>query len=193
MTTLTPFIPAITAVFCGASAVWVYWDATRHKIGKVKGQKGFFNISAGAWGIVTFALWIVAFPAYLLKRRALIEQAKQHPVEVSGRGFKMTALGVVTVLNFTICLPIFRSQEPPRCDAPNVMSAVNGIANDLGHGNGGVRSPSEASYSSQTHTRRCHGTWISDMGDIPIIYSIEPGNDYRFSVVIDHYDLDHAH
>jgi hypothetical protein len=77
------------------SAVWVYMDATGHKIGRVKEAGGLFNMSAGAWSVVTMFLWIVGFPAYLIKRSALIERAETTPVEVGGRWVKVVVLCVV--------------------------------------------------------------------------------------------------
>ena len=76
-------------------ALWVYWDATGNKIGKVTGAGGLFNISAGAWSVVTMFLWIIGFPAYLIKRSALIERAKSQPVDVSGRIVKLVILAVI--------------------------------------------------------------------------------------------------
>jgi hypothetical protein len=53
-----------------ASAIWVYVDAKN--IGVRKGLiKGFFDMGAGTWCAVTLLLWIVGFPAYLVKRGSL--------------------------------------------------------------------------------------------------------------------------
>ena len=65
-----------------ASAFWVYYDATKNKIGKIPGEKSFTNMSAGGWAVVTWLLWIIGFPLYLIKRKELIEKAKEHPVDV---------------------------------------------------------------------------------------------------------------
>jgi hypothetical protein len=86
---------AIIALIIVISAIWVYVDATGHKIGKVKDASGLFNISAGAWSVVTMFLWIVGFPAYLIKRSALIERAESAPVEVGGRWLKVAVLCIV--------------------------------------------------------------------------------------------------
>jgi hypothetical protein len=52
------------------SAIWVYVDAK--KIGVRKGLiSGMFDIGAGTWCAATLLLWIVVFPAYLIKRGAL--------------------------------------------------------------------------------------------------------------------------
>jgi hypothetical protein len=83
------------------SALWVYWDATGNRIGKVSGAGGFFNMSAGAWATVTMFLWIIAFPSYLIKRSTLLEVATRHPVAVKGRVIKaaiLLAVGICWVL-----------------------------------------------------------------------------------------------
>lgn len=65
------------------SGTWVYYDATKNNVGKIKNEKGMFNMSAGSWCVVTLFLWIVGFPAYVLKRKSLIIQAKESPVQYS--------------------------------------------------------------------------------------------------------------
>ena len=82
-----------------ACAAWVYLDATASKIGKTPAG-GLFNLSAGAWGIVTLGIWIVGFPAYLIKRNALKRLALEHPVEVNGRMLKACLIGGAGVLWF---------------------------------------------------------------------------------------------
>jgi hypothetical protein len=72
------------------SAAWVYWDATDKKIGKIPGEKGFSNMSAGGWGTVTALLWVVGFPIYLSKRNSLTERAKTQPIEVKRRWLKLS-------------------------------------------------------------------------------------------------------
>lgn len=88
-------IETVLAVVFAGSAIWVYLDATSHGIGKDKDTGGLFNLSAGAWGAVTLGLWIIGFPGYLIKRRALIERAKSAPVEVKGRGVKTAIFAVL--------------------------------------------------------------------------------------------------
>ncbi len=88
----------VVPLVIAGSAIWVYLDATGHKIGKVKEARGMFNMSAGAWSVVTLFLWIVGFPAYLLKRSTLIERAKASPVDAGGRWFKVAILLIVAAL-----------------------------------------------------------------------------------------------
>lgn len=119
---LNTLLIAIVAV----SAVWVYLDATRHRIGKIPGAKGMLNMSAGAWGAVTLGLWIIGFPAYLVARKGLIAKAQENPVEVSGRTVKaiiLAALGGLWLL----------------ASAASVVSTLNtngGTADSASEGNG---------------------------------------------------------
>jgi len=61
------------------TSIWVFIDAK--KIGVKKGQlKGIFNMAPGGWLIVCLGLWIIGFPAYLIKRpelRRINSQTKQ--------------------------------------------------------------------------------------------------------------------
>jgi len=84
----------IITIIISISAVLVYIDATNHNIGKIPGQKGFFNMSAGAWASVTLLLWIAGFPLYLIKRNSLIAAAQEAPVHATGRLWKVTLLAV---------------------------------------------------------------------------------------------------
>lgn len=70
---------AWTWCIVAASATWVYYDATKHRIGKIPGRSGN-NFSAGTWAVLVALLWIVAFPFYVAKRRVLIAAASEHPV-----------------------------------------------------------------------------------------------------------------
>lgn len=82
------------------SAVFVYFDATKNKIGKLPDNKGFLNMSAGMWSFGVLLLWILIFPLYLIKRSSLIGIAKENPQDVSLRGAKLGFLSVVCALSF---------------------------------------------------------------------------------------------
>lgn len=65
----------------------IYYDATNHGIGKIRGEKPKtgkldLNLSAGGWALSTIALAIVAVPLYLLNRGQLIKKAKITPVRI---------------------------------------------------------------------------------------------------------------
>jgi len=88
----------VTMGVIAVSAVWVYLDATKNEIGKIPGSKGVFNMSAGGWGAATLFLWIVGFPAYLVKREKLIAKARTSPVVVKGRMVKAAVLAIAGAL-----------------------------------------------------------------------------------------------
>ena len=108
-------IAMIVSALISLSAAWVYWDATANKIGKVPGAGGMFNLSAGAWSVVTLFLWIIGFPAYVVKRGALIERARSQPVEVRGRWIKFSILLIIGVLGV-----LGQSEEPQ----PRVVAVI---------------------------------------------------------------------
>lgn len=63
-------------------AAFVYYDATKQRIGKVEGA-AFPNFRAGGWALGTLFLCLVFFPFYLYKRAALIERAQAQPREAA--------------------------------------------------------------------------------------------------------------
>ncbi|MFC6634023.1 hypothetical protein [Microbulbifer taiwanensis] len=77
-----------------ASALWVYLDATKHRIGKTP-EGGFLNASAGGLAIATMLLWVVALPLYLINRNKLKKKAEEHPVTVKARGVKAFLIGLI--------------------------------------------------------------------------------------------------
>lgn len=89
--------PLLSFIILG-SASFVYWDATKNKIGKIEGEKGIFNMSAGGWALASIYLWIITFPVYLSKRKDLIRKAKESPVEAPKRGLKLALLVAFCVL-----------------------------------------------------------------------------------------------
>lgn len=64
------------------STMFVYYDTTNNNIGKIEGEKSFYNLSPIMWSVVVCFLWIIAFPLYLYKRSELIEKAKNNPKKV---------------------------------------------------------------------------------------------------------------
>lgn len=80
-----------------ASIFFVYFDATKHKVGKIPNEKRFTNLSAGMWAFCTAMLWIIAFPLYLISRKKLIEKAKEHPQEVP-KTRRTVMLGIIGIL-----------------------------------------------------------------------------------------------
>ncbi|MGE8541954.1 MAG: hypothetical protein ACN6NX_11655 [Acinetobacter sp.] len=77
-------------------SIWVYIDASGHKIGNTP-EGGYLSISAAWWAILSFILWIVVFPIYLIKRQKLIDLAKQYPVEPKARNLKIGLFSLVAI------------------------------------------------------------------------------------------------
>ncbi len=124
---LTNFVYLIVA----ASILFVYYDTTKNKIGKISGEKGFLNLSPGLWAIATWLLWIVAFPLYLINRSKLIEKAKQNPQEISDKKRKVVLgiLGVIVALVFLNFIAVSGcSQSVPKCGDTKTIDLVTQIA-----------------------------------------------------------------
>lgn len=85
-----------------AMALAVYFDATHHKIGKIKGKRGWLNMTAGGWAVWTSMTYIGLIPAmlYVVKRQKLIDTAKEHPKELS-------LAHRLLVVGFLFILPMF--------------------------------------------------------------------------------------
>jgi hypothetical protein len=80
------------------SAVFVYYDATNNRIGKIPNDRGFANLHAGGWAIATLFLWIIAVPVYLINRKSLIQKAETHPLEAKHKGLVLGVLIGICVL-----------------------------------------------------------------------------------------------
>ena len=50
------------------SSIWVGFDAKKLGVRKGSLNGGFFDLGAGGWFIACLLIWIVAFPAYMMKR-----------------------------------------------------------------------------------------------------------------------------
>jgi hypothetical protein len=101
----------IIVLMVSVSSVWVYMDATKNHIGKTP-DGGFFNLSAGLWAVATLLLWIIAFPAYLIKRKNLIQRASEHPVAIRDRGWKTGLLCLLTGIWFLATLSSVSFGDP---------------------------------------------------------------------------------
>jgi hypothetical protein len=175
-------ISAIVVAVIAISAVWVYLDATKHKIGKIPDGKGMLNMSAGAWGVVTLLLWIIGFPAYLIKRSDLIAKAKENPIDVKGRGGKAAAFAVVGGLWVLASLGGARLSVLPGCESAEAKSLVGQIVNDAprvkasGFKFVSVKNISEQGFNQETQIRSCAATLVTTAGEDKLQYSIKWGN-----------------
>ena len=91
------FLAQIIQIIGCLCSLWVYIDASGDKIGRTP-QGGLFNIGAGWWGVLSFLLWIVIFPLYLIKRKKLIALAKTYPIEPKARKFKIIIFVLICAL-----------------------------------------------------------------------------------------------
>lgn len=119
---------ALMVAIVVTSAIWVYLDATKHKIGKIIGKKSLFNMAAGAWAIVTMMLWVIGFPSYLIKRNALKKLAQTNPIETNNRTIKTTLIALAGSAFFVAALPanppaITNIQFPTNTNTPTNLPA----------------------------------------------------------------------
>lgn len=174
------FFSLALSVFVVVSALWVYVDASKHKIGRT-GSGGFFDIGAGAWGAVVLLLWIVGFPAYLIKRNKLIEKAKQQPVEPTARGFKIAIFVVITLLvAYSSFATVMQAAQLPNCDDTEVAETLKkAITNSpayklLGVSDIEIKDVSERPSSTEDK-KICRGSLVlgKDLGQQVIYFSID--------------------
>lgn len=147
------------------SAIWVYYDAKKHKIGKVPGKKGLLNMSAGGIAGATLLLWLLAFPLYLYKRKELIEQAKEHPVEPSGK-FIFATMGAIFAV---FAVSLITKSTLPGCDSQPALKLANQLVTSLRMGQ--VTYPAEQGYEDSV--RICRGFLTGENGQqVPVDYSV---------------------
>ncbi|MFC2974364.1 hypothetical protein ACFOJE_19400 [Azotobacter bryophylli] len=173
----------ITAIVA-LSAVWVYVDATNHKIGKTPGG-GFFNLSAGAWGVLMLLLWIVAFPSYLIKRGSLIEKAAHSPIEANGRSTKIAILAVIGAVFTAFTYIGAIASELPSCDSSDSKKLVGQIIESMpavqiaGIKFVSLKDIEEQGFNQEAQIRSCHGTLVTTQGENELQYSIKWSNQQK--------------
>lgn len=160
------------------SAVWVYWDATSHGIGKVPGKR-WFNQSAGSWSIVVLLLWIVGFPTYVLKRGELIRRAAEHPVAHRGRTVKLAMLAAAGATVLAANAAVYLAGSLPECGAPEVLSTADRILREAplfvltGTKVESLSSPVQKSYDASSETRHCTAILRHSTGQEVLRYSVQ--------------------
>jgi hypothetical protein len=85
-----------------AIGFWVYLDATKQKIGKVRDWKSMRNMSAAAWGSIGL-LQVGSWVIYLLSRRKLVSLARTSPSDSGKAGVTV----VLLVLGYSTQLSCF--------------------------------------------------------------------------------------
>lgn len=147
------------------SAQWVYSDAKKHKIGKIPEKKGLLNMSAGSMAGATLLLWLPTFPLYLYKRKALIEQAKEHPIEPSGK----IVYGVTGAIFAASSVFYLVSTALPGCDNQVALKLANRLVEPLHMGQ--ITFPVELNYKDSV--RVCRGLLSGENGrQVPVEYSV---------------------
>lgn len=175
-------IDTIVVAVVAISALWVYLDATKNNIGKITDAKGIFNKSAGAWGTVTLLLWIIGFPAYLIKRGDLIEKAKENPVPVNGRAAKTAVFGVVGGLWVLLSIGGAVLSALPACDSADTKTLVGQIINDMplvkaaGAQFVSLKDVTEQGYNEASQLRSCNATLVTTAGEDNLQYHIKWSN-----------------
>lgn len=165
------------------TSIWIYIDATKNKIGKILDEKGMFNISPGEWTAGALLLWIIVFPAYLIKRKSLIEKAKKFPVDTKGRGLKTILLASI-VLGIIILIAIpsyltYTKGDLPTCDSPEVIATTEKVIKNsplfklTGLQIKSISVPAERSYDPNIEKRVCRAMLSHSAGDEAIQYSVE--------------------
>ncbi len=156
-----------------ASGMWVYMDTTKNKIGKIPGKGGLLNLSAGALAGATLLLWIVTFPLYLIKRKSLIESAKESPSEPTGK----VALGVCAAIFVAIGVANILATTLPACDSPETLQLANQVIHDspvlklMGVDLGQIQNPAEQNFENSK--RICRGFIKNPVGgQMPVNYSV---------------------
>lgn len=117
------FLNIILSIIVTISALWVYIDASKNKIGNSP-QGGLLNVGgAGWWGVLCLLLWVVIFPLYLIKRSKLIAFAKANPAEPKNRNIKIGVFSFIAVI--TIWWNVFSTQENlPDCNDPQAVDTL---------------------------------------------------------------------
>jgi hypothetical protein len=180
------------AIFIAMSAIWVYIDATKNKIGKITNRKGMFNLSAGAWAAATLFLWIVAFPSYLINRSTLSEKAKDNPINVKQRLGKIVVLSLLGALVILFTFFVNIAPAVPQCDSIAAKRAIAKIINDTpllrsaGTRFISIKNIIDENFNHETQVRLCSAQLSTTGGEDNIQYTIKKINNGggAFSVTV---------
>lgn len=166
-------------VITSASAFWVYFDATSHRVGKVEPHRINTdssqpsnlkeNYSAGLWAILVLLLWIVAFPRYLAKRRVLFARASQYPVDATTRIPKLVALAAITLLPIPF---ILNYSDVPACDSIDARTTLKEIFSNKGISLTDISLMGQKRFDHSTETRECSANISDGTGKMFIHYKI---------------------
>ncbi|MEQ1790151.1 MAG: hypothetical protein ABL857_06895 [Rickettsiales bacterium] len=100
----------IVLVMTIVAPIVIYLDATKNYIGRIKDKKGFLNMPAGGWAGSALLITIIAVPLYVIKRKRLIDEAKNNPVYITKMNFILVSsllvvFSILVLYNEVIWLP----------------------------------------------------------------------------------------
>ena len=99
------FLETTVGLLYVAMASIIYFDATRHKIGKIKGERATTNMHAGGWAFCLAIPWwwlqLIVLVSYLSHRKRLIGKAKEHPVALS-YPHRIFITGIIFMLSYSL-------------------------------------------------------------------------------------------
>jgi hypothetical protein len=126
------------------------------------------------WAAVTLLLWIVGFPAYVIKRGALIEAAKASPVEVKNRAIGFVGLAFFGGAWLFLAIAGYAAGALPQCDSKEVARVLDGIPAVQAAATAGARlsDPGEASYDAQGEKRTCRAILRKGSDQLPVTFSV---------------------
>jgi hypothetical protein len=161
----------ISIVVVVGSAVWVYLDATQHKIGG--------DVPAGVWATFVLLLWIIGLPAYLIQRHGLIEKAQQNPVEVKNRVPVPLVLCAIGAVGIGLVYMNYASGSLPACDNAQVMELAGQAVRNAplvklsGIQVKSVTDGGEASYDASAEKRTCRAMMETSLGQEVLKFTVE--------------------
>ncbi len=175
------------------SSIWMYWDASSKKIGKVEGvegiKKGLGNTSALVWAISCMLLWIIVLPLYLSKRKGLIQTAQDHPVEETSRVAKTVLLVFIGLGVVGTAIP--RPAKLPKCTAPEtsklIAQIVDARISDPNKKFKALQDIKQTSYDKKAQARLCTAQFVPVAGaKIPVRFQLtwQDRDAGQFSVVV---------
>lgn len=87
----------LMAMLSVAAAFWMYFDATKHGIGKDPSKPSLWQPSAGGWAAWGIVCWPLGLPIYLFRRASLIETAKQYPITPKDKTRSLAILSIASL------------------------------------------------------------------------------------------------
>lgn len=107
-----------------ASALFVYYDATKNKVGKIPDERGFLNMSPSLWALSILLLWIIVFPLYLINRSKLIMKAKEKPQYTSDIRNNVVFGGLAVLFFLVLIMALMNIFLPSNSSKSNIEDST---------------------------------------------------------------------